>query len=169
VPLAIAASFQPISFTTCLRKTQLHATPSGSRCCCVFRVSTSMSFARCLKKWNRAGGLPATSPIVLRVVHGLNLLNSKKPEECDLVREGTVFDSKFPRPQRVTTTKSAKEPLVTPSLPSSELSPRRCQAGHFAETHPLPLACGRRRSQRPRQRVPAALRLATRRAHSRQF
>jgi hypothetical protein len=161
-------SHSPVSFTTCLRKTQLHAKPSGSRCCYVFRVSTSMSFARCLKKWSRRGGLPATNPIVPRVVHGLNLLSSKKSEECDLDRKGTFFRRWLPMRQSVSAVIVRRNP-VTPSLPSSGQSPRQRQGGHFAKTHSPPLAFGRRRSQRPRQRVPVALRPATRRAHSRQF
>jgi hypothetical protein len=141
------------------------------RCCYVFRVSTSMSFVRCLKKWSRRGGLPATNPIVPRVVDGLNLLSSKKSEECDLDRKNTFFRRYLTHaPGEFSRQKCEGSPAnVTPSRPSSELSPRRHQAGHFAETHPPPLAFGRRRSQRPRQRVPVTLRPATRRAHSRQF
>lgn len=64
-----------------------------SRCCCVFRVSTSIGSVRCLKKWNLSGDLPVTHPIVPRVVRSLSLWSSKEYEECDLDKGSKGFGS----------------------------------------------------------------------------
>lgn len=163
----------PISFTTSLQKTQLQAKSRRSQCCCVFRVSTSIDSVRCLKKWSLSGDLPVTHPIVPRVVRSLSRLSSNEREEYDLDKgqKASRFSITIHRTlevfEKCTIDRSSTH--VIPSLPSSEQSPRRRQAGHFVETHSLPPSCGRRRSQLPRQRVPVALRLATRRAHSRRF
>ncbi len=158
-----------ITFTTSSRKTQLQAKPRRSRCCCAFRVSISISSARCPKKWSPSGDLPDTRPIVPRGVRSLNRLSSKESEEDDLdklpLRDQYEGASRL-RPFSV-------EPIsrkhFIPYPPSSEQSPHRHRAGRYVETQLQPPSCGRRRSQLPQQRVPVALRPPTHRAHSRRF
>jgi len=129
-----------------LRKLNLSHNTVASRlpCCCVFVYALSISSAPCRKKWSLSGILPPHP--------------SYRPEGCaqfepvKFKRDSDFRPHKQPKKPRnddgAPASLSTKAHMASAERlplfrPSSEQSPRRHQAGHFAETPaPAPRSCG---------------------------